>query len=67
MRKIWYPIQFDGTLIIIRDYKSIMSFDYEAWAVDNCKGKVRSDNYGPHRLFVFENSDEAMAFKLTFG
>ena len=66
MIKIGCPIKFDGTLVIIRDYYSKLWYDYEYWIRDNCNGRVCSDNYGSSRFFVFENPEDASAFKLRW-
>lgn len=66
MSKIKFGIKFDGTLIIKRNYTSKEYPDMENWAMDNCNGRICSENGGRDRFFVFENSEEAMAFKLRW-
>ena len=64
---ILWPLKFDGTLVIIPDYISENWYDYNIWVYENCIGKVCSQNSGQHdRLFVFEVSEDAIAFKLRW-
>ena len=65
-RNILYPIQFDGYLVICKEYDSNFLFMYNNWVDENCVGRVASSNHGYDRLFVFENEDEAIAFKLRW-
>lgn len=63
---ILYQLNFDGYLVICHNYKSRYYNQYDDWVNENCTGKVSSDNYMIDRFFVFEKSDEAMAFKLRW-
>lgn len=65
--KIEHPITFDGTLVIIQYYHSNMWDRYNEWVINNCSGMVCSQNSGANnRLFVFENPEDAIAFKLRW-
>lgn len=66
MNKIEHGINFDGTLIIKYDYDSNYYLDMENWVMNNCNGRICSENHGYDRFFVFTNLEDAMAFKLRW-
>jgi len=69
-QRIGHHIKFDGTLVITYNYSHELWNDYEAWIIENCKGRVCSGNCGTrgedNRFWIFELVEEAMAFKLRW-
>jgi len=65
-KRIKFPITFDGYCVIYPNYTGNVFNIIQDWISENCIGSVCSDNYGNNRLFVFQNVEDSVAFKLRW-